>query len=244
MSATNPTSCAPELQLPHDAPPVLVFDVETNGGSPPFVCQLAFVVARDGVVQEGSWIFQLPEGAPMKPWAFNVHGIPLSACKERGHAPKPIIEYFLCKAHEVLKAGGFVVAHNKGGDVSSLRNTAQRWGCPFDLDVRDVYCTQANSTSFSPHVQKDGRTKPFRNAELYRYFYDSEPGWAKLHDALDDVKITLLNMKAMMERGRVSGVRFQTDQSNDENEKEPDAAPLPESPTVGTGETSRFFAAA
>ena len=238
MTATNPLPIQPSLELPSDAPPVLVFDVETNGGSPPLVCQLAFIVARDGAVQESSWIFQLPEGEPMKPWAFNVHGIRLSTCRERGYAPRPIIEFFLCKAHEVLKAGGLVVAHNKGGDVSSLRNTAQRWGCPFDLDATAVYCTQANSTCFSPYVKKDGRPKPFRNAELYRYFYDSEPVWAKLHDALDDVKITLLNMKAMMEARRVRGVRLQAEQAEDE--QEPAEVLLPQAPT-GTGTTSRFF---
>ena len=238
---TRPTQ--PNLQLPHDAPPILVFDVETNGGSPQLVCQLGFVLAREGVVHEGSWIFQLPDGEPMTWRAFDVHHIRLSTCKEEGHAPRPIIEYFLCKAHEVLKAGGFVVAHNKGGDVSALRNTAQRWECPFDLEVRDVYCTQANSTCFSPYVKKDGRRKPFKNAELYRYFYASDPDWAKLHDALDDVKITFLNMKAMMESGRVSGCRIQKKTERGDGEEEPGEVPLPRLTNIGTDKPSRFFAA-
>lgn len=231
----------PSLELPVDAPPVLVFDVETNGGSPQLVCQLAFVLARNGGVYEGSWIFQLPDGEPMTWRALQVHGIRLATCKQHGCPPAPILEYFLCKAHEVRRAGGLVVAHNKGGDVAALRNTAVRWGCPFDLDVSDVYCTQAHSTCFSPHVQKDGRRKPFRNPELYQYFYGSTPEWAKLHDALDDVKVTLLNVKAMMQNGRVRGVHLLPSSGADTEDvpAETESVQIPTTATTGT--VSRFF---
>lgn len=239
---SDATPKQPRLELPRDAPPVLVFDVETNGGSPQLVCQLAFVLAREGVVHEGSWIFQLPDGEPMTWRALQVHGIRLETCKQHGLAPAPIIEYFLCKAHEVRRAGGLVVAHNKGGDVASLRNTANRWGCPFDLGVNDVYCTQANSTCFSPYVKKDGRPKPFRNPELYHYFYGATPEWAKLHDALDDVKITFLNLKAMMESGRVCGFHLQPTSEQASTAESPAEVEQSQSlETVATGTVSRFF---
>ena len=51
--------------------------------------------------------------------------------------------------------------------------------------------------------------------------------------------ITLLNMKAMMEAGRVRGVRLQAEQA--EYEEEPAEVLLSQAPTVGTGTTSRFF---
>ena len=237
---TTTHALPPSLELPRDAPPVLVFDVETNGGSPQLVCQLAFVLVREGVVYEGSWIFQLPDGETISWRAFNVHGIRLQTCKQHGLSPAPVIEYFLCKAHEIRQSGGLVVAHNKGGDVAALRNTAVRWGCPFDLDPEDVYCTQANSTCFSPHVKKDGRPKPFRNSELYEYFYGGAPEWAKLHDALDDVKITLLNVKAMMEHGRVKGIRLKPEAKADAEEDK--SGEQKETPLVATtGTVSRFF---
>ena len=196
----------PSLALPTEHPPVLVFDVETTGCSPVVVCQLACALAREGTVREGNWIFQLPPGARISYQAFGVHGISVRTCFLEGVAPKPVLEYFLSLAHRVKAQGGFVVAHNKGGDVASVKRTAEVWQCPCDLEADAVFCTQKNSTPFSPLLNKNGHRKVFRNEELYEYFYGARPTWARLHDAMDDVRVTLLNFKAMSAAGRVPGM--------------------------------------
>ena len=195
----------PSLSLPAEHPPVLVFDVETTGCSPVVVCQLACALAQKGTVREGNWIFQLPPGARISYHAFSVHGISQKTCFLYGVAPKPILEYFLCLVHRVKAEGGFVVAHNKAGDVANVRRTAQIWQCPCDLEADAVFCTQQCSTPFSPLLNKKGNRKVFKNEELYEYFYGTRPTWARLHNAMDDVRVTLLNFKAMSASGHVPG---------------------------------------
>ena len=61
-----------------------------------------------------------------------------------------------------------------------------------------------SSRHFSPLLTKNGRVKAFSNEELYQHFYGTKPTWASLHNALDDVKVTALNLAAGMSRGLFS----------------------------------------
>ena len=58
-----------------------------------------------------------------------------------------------------------------------------------------------SATPFCGLTNKRGGPKPPRNSELYEMLHGDFPHWAKLHDSLDDVRVTAHNFKEGCEKG-------------------------------------------
>jgi DNA polymerase III epsilon subunit-like protein len=151
-------------------------------------------------------LFQLPFGARIETRAQEVHKISATDCAERGVDPVAALEAFALECYSVLLKGGRIVAHNAAFDVRAVRETRQAhdiisFGENQDLELKDTLCTQKASRKYSPLKDKANRQKVFSNEELYEFLYGQKPVWAKLHSALSDVHVTLLNYTGGVSRG-------------------------------------------
>jgi DNA polymerase III epsilon subunit-like protein len=184
-----------------------VWDTETTGLDPPIICQLAFVLVVDGIVaKEYDQILQLPVGVSVHWRAQKVHKLTTAKCRSEGVAAEPAVTAFCELAQDVLFKGGRVVGHQVGFDVRAVRETRRAWnvidmGNNQPLDADACFCTLNESRSRSTLKDRAGRRKAFSNAELYEHFHGSPPTFARLHNAADDVWVTLLNYAAGVRSG-------------------------------------------
>ena len=197
----------PPLTRPNGHKPALIFDTETTGLKPAIVCQLAYMVVEGGTVTtEYDQLLKLPAGVRIGKQAQAVHGVSNNDCATHGVDPREALEAFARECSRILSAGGRIAAHNSKFDVRAIRETRLAHniidcGENQTLEDRDTFCTMAMSKAYSPLVDKSGRRKAFRNEELYFYLFGSPPSWARLHNALDDVRVTALNYSAGLSRG-------------------------------------------
>jgi len=211
LSAPAPTSEAPharpKLVLPIGHKPVLVFDTETTALSPPIACQLAYVLVENGAVtREVDNILKLPPGVRVQQGAFAIHGISTERCAREGVDAPAALKAFCELAQAVLLQGGSVVGHNVSFDRRAIEATRKAhevidMGNDQPLQKNDTFCTMRSSASKSTLKDKAGRRKAMKNEELYLELYGSPPTWARLHDALADVHVTLLNYASGAVRG-------------------------------------------
>jgi DNA polymerase III epsilon subunit-like protein len=189
----------PPLVMPIGHKPVLVFDTETTGLSPPIVCQLAYVVVENGAVAiEYDQLLKLPQGVRIGKQAQAVHGVSNQDVAARGVGAADALELFARTCARILLAGGRVVAHNSSFDVRAVRETRLAHNVidhdeNQTLELKDTFCTMKHSKEHSPLKDKAGRRKAFKNDELYLHNFGSPPSWARLHDASSDVMVTVLN---------------------------------------------------
>lgn len=190
----------PSTETPVAEPPLLVFDTETTGFSPPIVCQIAWsLVENNEAPKEESYVLSLPAGVSIDPHAQAVHGITPECVGIEGVDALPILGRFLEQAADVVARGGRVVAHNATFDTRAILTTIRYWHQPAPRFPR-TFCTMLASKAYSPLKTKADRAKAFKNDELYIFFNEKNPT-EKLHDALGDVRITLSNYQAGKARG-------------------------------------------
>ena len=184
---------------------IVVFDTETTGLKPAIICQLAFLVIEEGVVvREVDTILKLPEGVRIQKGAQDIHKISNEMCNRLGVDAHEALSEFLCLCRSVLANDGLVVAHNSSFDSRAIKETCEKWDIFCDFENENVFCTMKNSKHFSPLLNKAGHKKQFRNDELYEFFYNQGPDFATLHNAIDDVRVTALNLAAGVNRGLFS----------------------------------------
>ena len=173
--------------------PVVVFDTETTGISRPCVIQLAFVLIDGGkIVNEYNKLLRLPCGVTIDKQAQAVHGISSRDLTQHGVDASHELRNFHELCTHVFSRGGRVVAHNAQFDARALTFTSSiHGGTPLIWNATDCFCTMKESKSRSTLKTKRGHQKAFKNEELYTHFFFQPPRWAKLHDALDDVRVTL-----------------------------------------------------
>ena len=192
----------PPLTMTSGHKPALIFDTETIGLKPAIVCQLAYLIVEDGAVStEYDQLLKLPAGFRIGKQAQAVHGISNKDCATRGVDAPEALEIFARECARILAVGGRIVAHNSKFDVRAIRETRSAHGVidyseNQTLEDKDTFCSMTASKQHSPLVDKAGRRKNFRNEELYAHFYGGAPSWARLHNALDDVRVTALNYSA------------------------------------------------
>lgn len=172
--------------------PTLVWDTETAGLSRPGVCQLAYVLYRNGVCTEYSKILRLPEGVAMTSSAVEIHKITHTASAS-GADPVTELLAFLKLVDEVHLAGGVVTGHNVCQfDCRAINFTLKQLGLDQEISPKGMLDTMLLSKTYSPLTTAKGRQKHFKLPELYQHLYGSEPTWARLHDALEDVRVNAL----------------------------------------------------
>jgi DNA polymerase III epsilon subunit-like protein len=195
------------IKMPPTHPPALVFDTETCGLRQPIICQIAFLKFVNGeIVETYDELLKLPLGFRIDKRAKEKHCISEEDCAMRGVDPVDALETFALACSDVLLKGGRVVAHNSAFDVRAVNETRLAhniigFGENQDLDARHTFCTMRSSKIYSPLKDKANRTKAFSNEELFEFLYGQRPNFAKLHDALEDIRVTALNYIAGLERG-------------------------------------------
>tara|TARA_Y100000591_G_C21760633_1_gene659908 strand:- start:55 stop:897 length:843 start_codon:yes stop_codon:yes gene_type:complete len=203
----RPPRSMPTLNIPSTMQDCLVFDTETTGLGKPIVCQLAYILVRNGSVSiEYDHLLRLPPGVFIERQAQRVHKITTRRCAQTGVDAADALKTFSRHARHVLDNNGRVIAHNGNFDVRAIRTTLVAWSvadgeeCP-QLHSSDIFCTMRHSKPHSPLVDRRGRTKAFKNDELYSFLRGEPPSFARLHCAIDDVRVTLLNYIAAHCRG-------------------------------------------
>ena len=187
-------------------PAYMVFDVETDGGSPKqLAIQLAYIVFNREHMELFRYdkLLSLPPGKKINWHSIKIHHITDNMLRLRGVDPTPEIRLFFDWVDKVHSCNGNVIAHNAAFDAACVTNTAAQHALPYELKGSECFCTMRSATNLCGLVDKRGRPKPPKNKELYSHLHDGRDPeeWARLHDALDDVRVTASSFKAGCERG-------------------------------------------
>lgn len=192
--------------------PVLVFDTETTGISRWDVAiQIAF---SDGQKECMEYV-KLPRGVYISRTAASVHGISNDTLKRKAVDAQVALSGFFAACETVIGSKGVLVAHNVSFDRRLVEQTAAKHGVCLPAwwsEDSNFFCTMAASAPFSDLVTRGGKRKNFKNIELYDYFVSSRavgdsnelnkpPEDIQLHDALNDVRVTLYNYREGELRG-------------------------------------------
>ena len=186
-------------------PCVLVFDVETDGGSPKQRCiEMAFLVFDAGMreVHRYCEYWRLPPGGKIAMRAQWVHGITEETVAKHGVDPRDGLREFMTWVDRVLAhPDGRVVAHNAAFDAGVVANMLGECGVPRSFSKDDCFCAMRSAAPHAGCVDRVGKRRAPKNAELYTLLHDAPPTWARLHAALDDVRVTARNYAAGKARG-------------------------------------------
>lgn len=197
-----PTPAAPALEYAALKRPALIWDTETSGLRPPVILQLAYVLI-DATGERASYdeLLRLPAGVKIDPRAHAVHGISAADLDRDGVEAAPELEKFHELCARVRREGGVVLGHNISFDCKAFDVTARAHGVELVLDAGDMLCTMHESKRHSPLTTKRGHVKNFKLCELYEHTHGGPPSWARLHSALDDVRVTAYCYVAGAKRG-------------------------------------------
>lgn len=189
---------------------ILVFDTETTGlaGS---VIQLAYSLweedssCKEGgkVVEEKCWYLKTEE--VIQPSAKAVHGIDSSVLEEKGEDPRRVLSDFAdVIRREKERDNVRFVAHNASFDVGRLEHTLRVLDLSFPLLRKgEVFCTMQHLRSKIGAKNRLGRLKNPSNEETFHRLFGHPPPFS-LHDALNDVKVTLLSYLEAERRGWIN----------------------------------------
>lgn len=206
IAKARPTRCA-DTRLPCEGkgtPSFLVFDVETDGGAPKqLAIQLAYIVYDDrhDEIFRFDKLLSLPAGKKVNFFSTKIHKITENLLFLRGVDPAPEIRLFFQWVEKVqAHKQGRIIAHNAAFDAAVISNTAAQNGLAFELAKSDCFCTMLASKQLCGLVNKRGSPKNPKNSELYEILH-GHPPTARLHDALEDVRVTAASYKAGCENG-------------------------------------------
>lgn len=186
-------------------PQYLVFDTETDGGSPKQRCiELAFIVfdASFRELHRYCQYWRLPPGRRISWHSYNVHKITDATVASRGVDPRGGLETFLAWVDRVLGNGGRIIAHNAAFDAKIINDALLMHDVPRHFSKEMCMCTMRASAPHAGCVTESGRRRAPKNAELYTILHGSSAeDWATLHTALDDVRVTKCNFQGGLARG-------------------------------------------
>ncbi len=192
---------------------ILVFDTEATDLTPGQICQLSYLLDKDGEVTGHNYFFSVDD---MSPGAQEVHGFSMEMLDELSGQT-----YFEDIAGEFLpdfNEARLLVGHNVEADVRYLKVEMDRAG--LKLKKVPTFCTM-NYASGIMNMQRKvvtGRPKPPKLSELAEYYgitpelvAEKTAQWFKvedinLHDARYDTVMTYLCFKAAIDKGDLRGI--------------------------------------
>lgn len=192
---------------------ILVFDTEATDLTPGQICQLSYLLEKDGQVTGHNYFFSVDD---MSEGAQEVHGFSIEMLDELSGKT-----YFEDKAADFLpdfNEARLLVGHNVDADVRYLRVEMERAG--LKLKKIPTFCTMNYASGIMNMARKvvTGRPKPPKLSELADYYgvtpetvAQKTSEWFKvddvsLHDARYDTAMTYLCFKAAIEKGDLRGV--------------------------------------
>lgn len=179
--------------LPHEfgTRPTLVWDTETAGLGAPGICQLSYILIEDGKLTEYDKILRLPMHVRMSSKATSIHRITAEASAAGAHAAPELLSFWEV-AQRVMRSGGEVVGHNVAFDCRAFDFTCEKLGFTRELQHTHMIDTMVLSKPYTHLRNVRGHPKQYRLAELYERLFGAPPDWARLHDSLEDVRVTAL----------------------------------------------------
>lgn len=192
---------------------IIVFDTEATDLTPGQICQLSYIMDRDGALSARNFYFSVDD---MSPGAQEVHGLSMEQLAELSGGT-----WFEDKADDILadfQEARLLVGHNVAADDRYLRVELERAGKK--LKKINTFCTMNYASGLMNLKRKvvTGRPKPPRLSELADYYGVSEEdtlalvgdlfqtGDAALHDARFDTAMTYLCFKRAIEKGDLRGI--------------------------------------
>ena len=185
----------------HDRPPilpgdfgdraVLIWDTETAGLSNPGICQLSYILIENGTITEYDKILKLPKQVCMSSTATSIHRITAEASASGADAEPELIDFWDL-TWRIISSGGHVVGHNVSFDCRAFSFTCAKLGLTHSMTHTDMIDTMALSKPHTHLRNVRGYPKQYRLSELYERLFGAPPDWARLHDSLEDVRVTAL----------------------------------------------------
>ena len=177
----------------------LVFDVETTNLLPksrphpsrselyPHIVQIGWMAVDEKKQEKRKFSATIrPNGYKIPAESVKWHRITTEKAMREG---KPLLGILQEFEKEVKKAD-YIVAHNAEFDSLMVAAECYRSGIPDFLRDREIHCTMKSSTDLCRLPGKYGFKYP-KLAELYYFLFRKDPAnKKKLHDALEDVKVT------------------------------------------------------
>jgi len=171
----------------------VVWDTETTGlGRSDCIVQLAATCcAPDGTcLALYNQLWRIPAGMRINSRAKAVHGITEDDLSAHGCDATVELERVVKWFKQATATGIPVVAFNSGFDERMLVQTARAHNCSaFDMSAVTFLCLMAASRPHSKLRTASGRSKGFKNSELFVHFFETEPA-VQLHDAAGDIAVT------------------------------------------------------
>ena len=186
-------------------PSYMVFDVETDGGSPKqLAIQLAFIVFDEEhrELYRFDKLLRLPAGKRINYYSMKIHRITDNILRLRGVDPYPELLTFFDWVDKVHARCGRVIAHNAAFDTGVITNTAAQNGVDRELEAHTCFCTMRSALPYCNLVDKRGKPKVPKNSELYSILHDgaNPEDTFRLHDALSDVRVSAASYQAGLRR--------------------------------------------
>ena len=173
---------------------VLVFDTETAGFNKSII-QLAYVIAYEDNGEElcskADYLTLTDEKIDYS--AYTIHGIDSKLLREKGKCPVEVIHDFLNVVEREYKEDGTrIVAFNAKFDVGRIKYMCEKHRLRYNMEKMVVHCCMKNFAPYCNLKTVNGRQKQPSNKELYIILFEKDPP-ENLHDALVDVRVTLMN---------------------------------------------------
>ena len=179
----------------------IVFDVETTGlpksyGAPPtlynlwpHIVQFSWIVYNKSI-EEKSYIIK-PKNYIIPDDSIKIHGITNEEANKTGID----IEIVLDKFREDCSKVDYLVAHNASFDISVVNSACYRTKNELCFEKeKKVICTMKSTVNLCKLENKNIKYKNYKYPkleELYEFLFLKKPN-VKLHDSLEDTRLTLL----------------------------------------------------
>ena len=177
---------------------VLVFDTETTtlrGTIVQFACVMADQTGKEFKTYCQLW----RTTEPIHPGATAIHHITTTDLLTSGWDRATELSFAIALLTKASEMGISIIGHNVSYDVDALARTAAKEGLEPPPNISTL-CTMRGSRLFCGFTSKNGRSKSPTNEELFIHLFGKAPD-ARLHDALNDARVTL----ASFVEGRVRG---------------------------------------
>ena len=189
----------------------IILDTESNGMRPEQLCQLSYIIAKDGSMTGRNFFFSVDH---MNSYAQKKHGFSKMRLYELSGG-KDFVQRF-DELSEDFQGVDIVCGHNIGSDIRLLKMSFRDAGAFFPKSRE--FCTMHHFDNAMHLKGKNGKHKYPRLDELCRYLNIDEKeirrqsiqlfGKAayRAHDARFDTTATLLCILEGQERGDLKGV--------------------------------------
>ena len=178
----------------------IVFDVETTGLpksnniSPkeykkwPYIVQFSWVYVDSKYNKEEKSFIIKPDNYIIPQESINIHRITNEIANSSGIDIKKALHYFITDCKKTNR----LIAHNARFDVSVILSSCYRNNISTHfIKKKRIVCTMRCTTKICKIKGRYGSYKYPKLEELYIFLFGGKPN-VKLHDALEDARITQL----------------------------------------------------